>query len=461
MKIKERFSALKQRAASVASTCRSRLCGIPAFRVCSRCWAAFQTNPFPAQVVFVLLYRLCLDFVYVWQLSPLYGYQGFITNIDGARYLLSFAALAVFAPFIARLQQDGQPSSVMVTLLNFLYFIPLTSYYACKGTSFSFFLTAIIYWAWLLLLQYQLPVLRFRQQTHETSKRIYRLLTAFSCVFILFISGKYTGFRFTLNFIDVYGIRAEAAEYSIPALFSYMLSMMTVLLSTLIIYWLQEKRFVGSLALIVVYLLYYSISAQKGIFLLLLLLLGCMFFYRNWMYQLFSPLLSLCILCLGVLSQYGIVYPMALLLNRMMYLPVHISEAYAEFFSQNPLNLFRDGIMGKFFFSSIYSIKIPRIIGEYEGMPLCNENNGLLGDLYANLPPLLGIFLLPLILIICFRLLDMAADRLPAKILFPFCVCFSMSFINGSWSTILLSNGFLLACVLLYLFPRKERVLSQ
>ena len=462
MKMSGKISAVKHRVKAIAAACRTRISTMPSCAAISRFSAVFRKNPFPIQIVFLILYRLCLDLVYIWRMSPVYTYSGFTTYLYLPRYLLSLMTLLLFSPIIVRLHQEPRPSSILVTLLNFLYFVPLTSYFGCKGTSLQFYLIGLLYWAWLLFLQALLPSLRLKPFTHPTAcKTIYLLLTIFACALVLYISGKYTGFRFTLNVIDVYGIRAEAAEYPIPTLISYLLSMMTVLLSTLIVYWLQEKRFVVSLALIVVYLFYYSISTQRGVFFLLFLLLACMFLYRDWMYRLFSPLLSLGVLCLGLLSQLGINYPMALLMNRMMYLPVWISERYADFFSRNPLNLFRDGIMGKFSFSSIYSTTIPRVIGEYNGAPLNNANNGLLGDMYANLPPSLGIFLLPLILVICFRLLDIATDRLPAKILFPFCVCFSMSFINVSWSVVLLSNGFLVACVLLYLFPRKERVLSQ
>ena len=85
-----------------------------------------------------------------------------------------------------------------------------------------------------------------------------------------------------------------------------------------------------------------------------------------------------------------------------------------------------------------------------------HANNGLLGDLFVNLPTSLGLILMPLLLVLCFRLLDMVSHGLPQKILISFCVYYAVSFINTSWSIVLLSHGFLFSCALLYVFPRKE-----
>lgn len=77
--------------------------------------------------------------------------------------------------------------------------------------------------------------------------------------------------------------------------------------------------------------------------------------------------------------------------------------------------------MGKLSYDPVYSIKIPKVIGEYMGTG-SSANNGLVGDMYANLPVVLGVFLMPLILVILFRLLDAAARDIPQKIYIGLCV---------------------------------------
>ena len=315
----------------------------------------------------------------------------------------------------------------------------------------------------LLAVQLRMPTILVPKLPHRHTSLLFFLVSVGACLFVMGISGIYTGFRLKLNLSDVYGIRAEAAAYDIPGLFAYVLSWMTVILSVLILYWLQKRRYVAVGVLVVVYLFYYSISAQKSVFLFLFLLLFCYLLYRKWMYHWCAGLLSLGVMGCWVLEAGAqFLTPMSLFVRRLMYVPVQLSEVYAQFFREHPLNLFRDGILGKLSYDPVYSIKIPKVIGEYMGTG-SSANNGLVGDMYANLPVVLGVFLMPLILVILFRLLDAAARDIPQKIYIGLCVFFAMSFCNGSWSTVLLSGGFLMACIFLYLFPvqKEEHVKNE
>lgn len=422
-----------------------------------RFFALCERHSFLTQCLLVVLLRLSLDVVYVTVLSPVFDDIGFIVSIDPLFYLCTWLALLAFMPVHVRLSQDRTPSALIVAFLDYLFFIPLTSYCGCSGSDIRFFLIAMVYWAALLFFQLRLPVLTLKRPHLRVSRPLMVGLTVFSCVFILYISGRYTGFRFTLNFIDVYGIRAEAAAYDIPTLFRYILSSMTVVLSFLLLYWMERKKWTVVAPLCVLYLIFYSIDTQKSVFFLLVLILLCRFFYREWMLRWAGGFLSLfCAVGLAEKALLGSFWLVNMFIRRMLYLPVLICQQYGEFFRNNPQNLFRDGIMGKISFDAIYSTRIPRIIGEFRGHPAESANSGLLGDLFANFPIFPGILLLPLILVICFRLLDMTAASLRARIVLPVCFYYVCCFFSGSWSTIMLSNGFLIACFLFYLYPNEE-----
>ena len=424
--------------------------------------AACRKNPFPIQCVFTLVYRLVLDVVYLTALSPVYAYAGFTTNIYALQYILSLLLVLVFVPLIVGIQQqERRPSSILVTLLNYLYFIPMTSYIGCKGSAFGLFISVTVYWAVLLVPQLKIPTMELKRlQLHHTD-RFFKWITIAAVVLVMAVSGYYTGFRLKLNMSDVYTVRAEAESYAMPAPISYLLSMMKVLLPIIILYWLQAKKWLRVCVLLVVYLFYYSIAAQKSVFMLLFLMLGGYFFYRNWMLRYAGIILSAGVLACGLLSSmFGIMDPMSLLVRRLMYLPVQLSDVYREFFSSNPLDVFRDSIMGKMGFDNVYSNGIAKVIGEFMNTG-SNANNGMLGDMYANLPAALGVFIMPLIVVLCFRLLDISAEKLPSAITISICVNYGIGLANGAWSTILISHGFLLACVLLYIFPVKEGVISK
>lgn len=417
----------------------------------------FQCHSFVAQIVMILAYRVALDILYITVLSPYYAYAGHTTKLALPEYLCSWAALLIMVPCLAQLNRKKTSSSLLVTVINYLYFVPLTSYFGCKGMNITFFIIAYCYWGLLLFWQFVLPVLHLEKSNHKMTNGPVYAATGAACLFVLFISGKYTGFRFTLNFLDVYDIRAEAASYQMPAMFSYGLSMMPLILTTLLLFWMQKKRYIVAIGIVITYLFLFSIAAHKTVFLFLFLALGSYFLYRGWMWKGLPTLLAGAA-GVAVLENkiIGTFYLTSLVFRRMMYIPVHLSEQSYIFYQDHPVNLFRDGIMGKFSFDNLYSVGIPRLLGEAMGNPQTNANNGMLGDMVTHLPIFLGLLLMPLILVICFRLLDMAANQTDGKILLPFCVWFANGFINGPWSTVLLSNGFLITCLLLYIFPRKD-----
>lgn len=419
------------------------------------CWE----NPFPVQCFLALVYRLVLDIVYLMQLSPVFEYSGFTTHLVPVKYFISWLILLVLLPLISGIHgQEDRPSSIMVTILNYLYFIPMTSYIGCKGSELWFVICVLLYWALFLLLQLCIPSLHLKKLPSRWVKTyLIPMLTIGSVLLVMGVSGFYTGFRLHLNFIDVYGMRAEAATYNIPSAIAYPLSWMSACLSLLMLYWLEKKKYLISALLFVVYLFYFSIDAVKSKFFFLFLAIGCYFLYRKWMYRWMPGLLPLVVIACACSSVFVPAYmPTSLFVRRLMYVPVFLSESYAIFFSQNPVDLFRSGVLGNFSYESLYSKQIPYVIGEFLNSPQTSCNNGMLGDMFANLPVVVGIVVMPLILILCFRLLDLVIHTTPQKIYFSFLIFFFNAFSNASWSVVLLTHGFLFACFLLYLFPEKE-----
>lgn len=412
---------------------------------------------FIIQLALMLLYRACLDVIYVCLLSPIYGYSGFTTSITPLYYLTTWVALLAFVPFCVELNNRRTPSSMLVTVLHYLFFIPFTCYCGCYGATIAFFIIGLVYWGFLLLFQFRIPAFALKKPHIRHIRLIMTVLTIGSCLIVMYISGRYTGFRFTLNFLDVYGIRAEAAAYDMPQIFRYALGMLPITMSILLVFWLQQKRYLISAVLCVVYLFLFSITAQKSIFFFLLLILLCWFLYRSWMLKWASGLLIAALAAVSLEKiLMGSIYLLALFVQRMLMLPVQICEQYYLFFKDQPLNLLREGFMRLLGFSELYSIRIPRVIGEFRGHAAESANGGLLADMFYNTPLIPGIVIMPLILIICFRLLDMTAGKVPEKLRFPIAFYFATMFMSGCWSTILLSGGLLVACMLLYLYPSEE-----
>lgn len=459
MKLKEKIMNIHIRDMSKVwlTRCKETQLGKRGQQLCR----VLQRHGFLTQIAAILCYRLMLDAMYITTLSPLFSYDGFTTNLSLLPYLCSWAAVLIAAPFLVQLSGKKNPSSLLLTLINFLYFLPLTSCFGCSEMDVKFFSIALAYWALLLVWQFKIPILYLEKDCSAVVNRLVYVVTGVACLFVLFISGKYTGFRFTLDFLNVYDIRAEAAAYRMPRIFSYVLNVMPMILSTLLLLWLQRKHYVMVMGITVIYLFLFSFDARKSVFFFLFLVLASYALYRDWMWKGLPALLAGAA-GVAVLENkiIGTFYLMNLGFRRMMYVPVVLSEYAYTFYRENPVNFFRGGIMGKFSFDNLYTNGTAGLLGEAIGRPGTAANNGLLGDMFTHFPPLLGLLLMPLILIICFRLLDMTANKTDIKVLLPFCVWFASAFTNSSWSTVLLSHGFLITCLLLYIFTRKDEELK-
>ena len=104
-------------------------------------------------------------------------------------------------------------------------------------------------------------------------------------------------------------------------------------------------------------------------------------------------------------------------------------------------------------FGSPYNLSLPYVIGNNYSSQTISCNNGLLADVWSNMGTI-GILVMPFILIVCFRFFDMATDGLPSRYVIGLAVYYAVIFSNTAWSTVLLTHGFLIMCMVYFMFPR-------
>ena len=137
-----------------------------------------------------------------------------------------------------------------------------------------------------------------------------------------------------------------------------------------------------------------------------------------------------------------------------MYLPPLLTSQYYDFFSTNELVYLRDGILGKLGFASPYNELIPRVIGNfYYNSSDINANTGICGDDFAQFG-WVSLIIYPLVRVWLLQLFDYVSSGLNMKLVLLISVLYAFSFISGSMTMILLTKGFLLVCILLFLLPR-------
>jgi hypothetical protein len=248
----------------------------------------------------------------------------------------------------------------------------------------------------------------------------------------------------------VYKTRAATRGLSNPY-FGYTYSLFTkIIIPLIIIFSLELKNKLMTLAGIVYLLLFYLFGAHKTVYLGILVVLV---FYRfnylksaNWILFL-SIFLLVAFFALAIL---GYDYPWILTFRRVHFLPTLIDISYLDFFRENYMYWSESILSGVFEYP--FDQRHEFLIGEqYFNRPEMAVNNGLISDGYMNLGTV-GVLVHSLLMGGYFMILN--SLKIPSRYFgLYFLVIFS--FISSSLFTVFLTHG-AFALLLLSIFLLRE-----
>ena len=112
--------------------------------------------------------------------------------------------------------------------------------------------------------------------------------------------------------------------------------------------------------------------------------------------------------------------------------------------------------MGRFGFVSPYSEKIPKLIGAQYYLN-SYANNGLFADAYSNLG-VVGVFIMPILIVLALKILDYCSYDLDIRFCSAVIFISSYTLLSSSFFVVMLTHGFLLSCLIMYLIPRRRRI---
>ena len=282
------------------------------------------------------------------------------------------------------------------------------------------------------------------------------LLFYFYLVFVfgivLFISGKYTGFRLHFNIFDVYGIRAEERAMNLSLILKYFMPIVSATIPLLIMYFLVVRKKTLVWILIFLQLLMFGIGGHKSyLFSLFVTMLVYIFYKKERIVYITLGFLSLNIMALieGYFKE-GKSILAAFIQNRVLLIPNQISYYIYDFMQNNELLYLKESILRFFGFQSPYEKSLFFIIGEkYYGNSFIRANNGMCGDAYSQFG-LISLFFHPLLIPLAFTVLGSVSRGLDNRIVFLIVFLYVSTFINGSFFSVLLTNGFIVTCFILY-----------
>ena len=414
------------------------------------------------QFIALYAYKIIVDSVYCYGICKL-GYGNYGVDVKVLNLLISYIFLGVYSVYFQWNLKTNKISSLLLRFITIIYFIPITTWCNFGYGSTSFFFSSLLYWALLSILDYSIPVIYIKKSAGGRMYNLwFYLLLLFFSGFTLYISGKYTGFRIMTTIgADIYDVRAEAEGYQLPALLSYVRHFSKILIPILIMMAIKLRKYIWVLWGGFLVLLNFSYDGSKAVlFMGVLVVLGG-FLWRDKMKVVIIP--GCCLI--GVLSFVEKIiintsYITDLYFRREGILLAKLSEQYMKYFSSNPRDIFRSTFLNKIGFNSPYSMDVSYVIGNNFNTQITNESNGLLADVWAHLG-VVGLFVMPIIIIVCFRLMDMVTKGIDERYLLGLMIYYAEAFTNATWSTVLLSHGFLVMCIMLWFFPREENDVEE
>ncbi len=416
--------------------------------------------------LYVLAYRLFLDLVYIFVISPRFSYSGLIYKSSVLNSIISWFTLLIFYIAIRSvlIYNGDRISFSIVSILFFVSFIPFTTCISVGLVNWGFIIFNSVYWFVLIIgmiLIKSIPVkpfARFSFSKIKIDKRFITLVGIASLLLVLYISWRYTHFRLNFSLYDVYDLRMEARTYSFPRIVAYLFSWTLAINPILFGLCLIKKDWFMASIYFIVQMLSFGVDGLKSTFFMPFIVALCIYFFKS---NDIIKLKKIIILCLTILAILGLLeavihkstYLSDIGIRRMLFIPNQLGEYYFDFFSKNEPDLFRSSFLRYIGIQSPYTTDgfkgFTYIIGwQYFGKSTMNCNNGLSSDAMANFG-IFGCVIMPILLIISLHLFDRSTINVNKKLSIISGIYIAYILLSTTLTTVLLTHGLLLLMLLM------------
>lgn len=408
-------------------------------------------------IIPLVILKISFDLIYFIFFQKYFIYNGlFAYDFNLLKWIGSIVICIIISSYIVNHKKKDTSSEILIDLFNYGYFFPGLTLYPFMNLPTSYFIIFILYWYILLTFQYYLPSFTFIKP--KENKYVFLFITVLTLLLAFYISGVYNHFKIHLDLTKVYEIRYQTSFANIPVIINYIRIWLVKIIPLLLTYYLFQKKKIISFILIVAQLLLYSIGCLKSSLFILIIVFSTYFIYDALKNKIpsFLAIFNFSLIAISLFFSKISVIILDYIQRRMLFLPNLLSYYYYDFFQTHEFDYLRQSILRHFNFISPYNININYLIGEkYFHNPKINAGNGLIGDAYRNFG-ILGCIIFPILIIISLRILDACCKKVDKKIVFVYCVALFNSFTNGAFFTTLLSDGFIVICLIFYFFPQKQ-----
>lgn len=412
-------------------------------------------NKLLMQIILVIAVKFSFDLVFAFALNDNMGLRA---EVNILKSTLATLIYIIFAPFIANLLTAKTSSSLMVVIIFCIHFSCISTLFAYGRCDYYFYIISVIFYSSLVLSQYLMPNVVIKTVRAPRVKRsIFMLLILITVVNTLYLWYVHFDCHIQLDFLNIYEQRAlSKIIFEDVSNLSYTIYRNSTIIYAMYAIWIiNSRKYCHFLILIPACLMHFSLAAHKSFIGIMAICLSISLVYKLWMKCLIPLAIIGCNIFAAMLyTLIGERYFLSYIIRRCFFVPAMFSVDYVNYAQANSYSLLT-GILSNIGIPTNYIESTSIIIGQYNGSG-SSANTGLVGEAYLNLG-LIGVILIPIIIVFLFRIFNTATVKLNPSIYMGLMIYFCNSFLNSNWFTILLSHGFLITCILLYLYPEDER----
>lgn len=347
---------------------------------------------FESKLYLAFLYLLSffvLSAIYILYISPVWAYMGFIYEANYIKFVISLAVLLFFV-FIKSNKIDAR--NYFLNIVTTVILVPSLVIYAFSDKpTYSAFVVWISIFTVTVVSAIPLP--RFTIMRANSKYILFALMM--STIFVISVFLSRSGFsRFNLDLSRVYEFRNQSSD-DFSGIFSYLLSIFTKSVIPFgIVLSIYYRNFIFTFLLIVVAVLFFGITGNKGIVAYAVLSIFVFYFLRyspkySTILTAFLMVLIGALFCVIIRAYVGpgsiFDWYTSLVVRRALLVPALLDYHYIDFFSQNPWAWWANSRISFGLTENFYNLSLPNVIGKaYFNSEGTAANTGFIGSGFAQ-----------------------------------------------------------------------------
>lgn len=414
-------------------------------------------------VVFIIMIFLTTVYQVI---APLFEFQyRFKYAFLGSSLYLVVPILLIYSYFLYGQQRRDTLSDKFIIVLALTYFLPGHILYMFGSWSVGYYFFAQLSYLCLCVINEVMP---HHMQLKVGGLPRLRLLhnslygvSFFIAISVILITLVYNDLSLNINLDDVYKMRDDWRNSNMPNIFNYYLPFASRICPVLLVISIKDKKVALSILLVLTQLLLFSFGGSKyALFAIILSVIIALSRFQLtskgiiYLYTLFLLICSVeCVFHIGDIPIFSIYT-----IRRLSFVPNQIAGYYYEFFENRDFLFYSESFL-KSLLDYPYSVGFPHVIGDFAfGLPDMGANTGMFAEGYSQV----GWFAIPIysfLYIIAFRAYESCSKGFigtkyyQAPVLGV--ILYTLSFQDGSFFSVLLTQGFILTIVTMYLLSKR------